>query len=372
MPNIDLKKKFVLARKSPLTALNTVLDPVLYHRHPTPFPRLINLFVTESCNFNCPMCHVKSSRLQRKKTQISLDNLKPLIDESSPFQPSFQLAGGEPLLHPQIFKIIKYISDKKMISGLVTNGLLLEKYAQDIIDSDLDFLAVSLDGPDETTQYQRGFVKNSFTQIIKGIKKIIRLKKNSHLPNIRLATVISKNNLNNFDQIFSLAQNLRIDQWSLSHHFFYNQNIQKTQNKFSRQHHLGADIWGEYIGNRKEFFTPKQRQTLKLKLKKLNQNIKTAKNIKTNIIPPATVDPYYTQTPPSTRSSCLSPYRQVFIRGNGDVEMCQGYILGNIKGQKLKDIWTSSKASHFRHVFSSNPIMPSCFRCCALDIKFDQ
>lgn len=370
MPKINLNKQLALILKSPRTAQNIILDKVFYKNSPSPFPRLINIFTTEACNFNCPMCHVKSSRV-KNMSQILFKDLKRIIDESIQYSPSFQLTGGEPLMHPHIFKIIKYISDRKMISGLVTNGLLLEKYAQDIIDSGLDFLAISLDGPDENTQYQRGYVKYSFGHIIKGIKKIIKLRK-GHMPNIRLATVISKFNLSNFDQIYNLAIKLKVDQWSLSHHFFYNKNIKTKQLQFSKKFKMGTDVWGEYIGNKKEFFTKEERQNLKSKLNTLNRQIIKSRKIKSNIISPSTIKPYYTDTYPSQQSSCISPLRQIFIRGNGDVEMCQGYILGNIKKNRLKSIWVNSRAQHFRKIFRSHPIMPACFRCCALNIKFNK
>ena len=370
MPNINLKKQLALVLKSPKTAQNVILDTLLYKNSPSPFPRLINTFITEACNFNCPMCHVVNSR-HKNMSQIAFKDMKTIINESVQYSPSFQLVGGEPLIHPQIFKIIKYISDRKMISGLVTNGLLLEKYAQNIIDSGLDFLAISLDGPDETTQYQRGYVKDSFNQIKKGIEKIIRLRKGL-LPNLRLATVISKFNLSNFDQIYYLALKLNVNQWSLSHHFFYNKNIKTKQSQFSKKYKMGTDVWGEYIGNRKEFFTKQERQNLKSKLSTLNQQISKSNIIKSNIILPSTVTPYYTETYPSHNSSCTSPLRQVFIRGNGNVEMCQGYILGNIKKDRLKNIWTNPKAQHFRNIFKSHPVMPACFRCCALNIKFNK
>ena len=205
MANLNIKKEIKLALKYPLTAKNIVLDKFLFQNKATPFPRLVNCFITERCNFNCPMCHVVTSRL-KNMNELSLSDLKKFFDDIAPFSPSISLAGGEPLMHPEIIDIIKYLDKKKIVKGLVTNGLLLEKMAADLINSGLDFLAISLDGPNEATQYERGLVKNSFLQIIKGIKKIIKLRGNNVFPNIRIATVISKANIANFDEIYNVIK----------------------------------------------------------------------------------------------------------------------------------------------------------------------
>lgn len=40
---------------------------------------------------------------------------------------------------------------------------------------------------------------------------------------------------------------------------------------------------------------------------------------------------YYSGTFPSKHSKCRSPFHGLTIRQNGDIEVCQGFIIGNIK-----------------------------------------
>jgi len=369
MHNILPKILIQTALTYPKTAADILLDNLLYKNKPTPFPRLINCFVTEACNFNCPMCHVISSR-QINKTNISFSNFEKIVLESKKYSPSFQLAGGEPLLHPDIIKMVKLLSDNKIVKLIVTNGLLLEEKGQELIDAGLDFLAISLDGPDENTQYQRGFVKNSFDKIIAGIKKTVKLKGHASFPHIRIATVISKYNLYNFDKIFDIAQDLGVNQWSLSHHFYYSEDIRKQQNLFTKKHHLSNDIWGEYIGKSNSFLNKDERSYLNEKLQELKER-QTKSGLRIALPSNLDVESYYTGRFPNSKSSCISPYRQVYIRGNGDMEICQGNIIGNINDGNILNIWNNSKANRFRSIFKNNKIMPGCFRCCSLDIKFD-
>lgn len=367
MINTNLTKKIKLAINYPKVAINTLTDPILNQNRASKFPRLVNCFITEKCNFNCPMCHVVNSRL-KNLNQISLKTIKKIADEGYKYGVSFQLSGGEPLMHPEIINIIKYLHQKKIPTSLVTNGLLLEKYAKEIVDSGLDFLAISLDGPDEATQYKRGYVKNSFDQIIKGIKKIVKLRGNNQFPNIRIATVITKSNLHNFDQIYPVIEKLKVDQWSISHFFYYFDQIKCDQQKFYQKYKTGNDIWGQDLKSNKEYFNQAERELLKTKIK----NISSIKNnqLIISINNKIDIDQYYTGKKPSKTSKCTSPFQQVFLRGNGDVEICHGFIAGNIHQKSLTEIWKSPSVDRFRKIFLKLKTIPACFRCCALDIKF--
>lgn len=371
MIDLKLSKKIKLGFSYPKIAFNTVFDTFFHRHHATSFPRIVNCFITEQCNFNCPMCHVVESRKKRLKlSQLTYQDIKKVIDQGSHYGFSLQLSGGEPLLHPQIIKIIKYAHKKRVVTGLVTNGLLLKKYAKELVNSGLDFLAVSLDGPDEKTQYKRGYVKNSFDLIIDGIKEVVSLRKNNKFPNIRIATVITKNNLNNFEKIYSIIKDLKIDQWSISHYFYYHNQISNEQNVFYKKYHTGHDVWGQNLGNTKQYLNLKEIKILKQKIKNI-LSINDQKLI-ISLAKDINLKKYYSGIKPSIMSRCTSPFQQVFIRGNGDVEICHGFIVGNIKKENLFNLWHQEKVNRFRKIINKQKIIPACFRCCALDIKFDK
>lgn len=368
MIKTNTNKIIRLGFKYPKVAINTVLDPILIPDKPSKYPRLINCFITEDCNFQCPMCHVVNSRQKQHLQMLSFETIKKIADEVASSGVSFQLSGGEPLLHPEIIPIIKYLHQKHIPTGLVTNGLLLEKYAAQLVKSGLDFLAVSLDGPDEATQFKRGHVTNSFSQIVRGIKKFCNLRQNQAFPNIRIATVINQTNLSNFDQIYSVFKDIPIDHWSISHFFYYDKTVKQDQEKFFKKYHTGNDVWGQYTGNKKSYFTEKQRNLLKNKLAQI-QKIKNKKTIIS--FNDVDIDKYYTGQKPSKKSFCDSPFRQIFLRGNGDVEICHGFIAGNIHQQSLKEIWHNPLVNKFRKFLTKHKTIPACFRCCALNIKFN-
>jgi MoaA/NifB/PqqE/SkfB family radical SAM enzyme len=371
MSNVSPKTLVATAFKYPHNAKNIFFDSLFFKNTPTPFPRLINCFITEACNFKCPMCHVVNSR-NKINAHIPFSEFKKIAIESKKYSPSFQLAGGEPLLHPDIISMIKLLNDNNIVKLLVTNGLLLEEKAKDLIDSGLDYLAISLDGPDENTQYKRGNVKQSFDKIIKGIEKIVRLRGKKIFPHVRIATVISKYNIQNFEKIFDIAQKLGVDQWSISHHFYYYDQIKKQQEKLSQATCFGSDVWGEDNGSNKTYFNTSERKLISQKLKGLREK-STHSGTKLRISFPNSTDTdnFYSGKFPSTSSKCTSPFNQVYLRGNGDVEMCHGYILGNIQKNSLKQIWKNQKTKKFQNYIKKHKLIPACFRCCSLNPIFE-
>lgn len=370
MIDVSWRRQLLLACKYPQATGNFLIDKIFYRGKQKPFPRIINCFITEKCNFNCPMCHVKESRFNRMG-ELSFNDLKKIFDEAKNFFSAFQLTGGEPLLHADVAKMIDYLTKNGMVKGVVTNGLLLEEKAEALIKAGLDFLAISLDGPDDKTQFERCRVRNSFEKIQRGIKKVATIRGKNLFPNIRIATVVSHTNLNNFEKILEISEKAGSDQWSISHYFYYYDEIKNKQVLFARKYNMGLDVWGEYLGKNKEFFDCRERKLLEKKLGKILEFKKKNKSqVKITLPICLDVENYYKGIFPRKDSVCTSPYNQIFIRGNGDIEMCQGYILGNIKKNTILEAWQGDKAKHFREIFAIHKVMPACFRCCALEVKF--
>ena len=88
MINTNFSKKINLAIKYPKVAINTLLDPILFNKKETKFPRLINCFITEQCNFRCPMCHVGDSR-QKYSSVLSFSDIKKIADQGHKYGISF-------------------------------------------------------------------------------------------------------------------------------------------------------------------------------------------------------------------------------------------------------------------------------------------
>jgi len=81
---------------------------------------------------------------------------------------------GEPLLHPGIFDFINYSRKKKLCVGLMTNGMLLDKYSGELIKADID-TGISLQTPTPETFNKRN-AGISFDDYLSGIFRFIEKK----------------------------------------------------------------------------------------------------------------------------------------------------------------------------------------------------
>jgi len=87
-----------------------------------------------------------------------------------------RVTGGEPLVRRGI---VEFMASLRKISGLrdislTTNGILLEKYAEDLFDSGIRRINVSLDSL-EPEKYRRITRQGDLTRVINGIKKADRV-----------------------------------------------------------------------------------------------------------------------------------------------------------------------------------------------------
>ena len=113
-----------------------------------PYYKTILLFLTGKCNLRCPKCFNCGNMIS--KNDMDLDFIKEIVN-NNPLVDKYDIMGGEPMLHPQINKILHFLdaSDKKI--GLYTNGLLLKKVPSDIknLKVNMAFHSITSDNPSE-------------------------------------------------------------------------------------------------------------------------------------------------------------------------------------------------------------------------------
>ncbi len=132
----------------------------------------LSLFINNICNLRCKHCYVG---MQNVEEDVSFDRWKEIVDESYLLGARiFGIVGKEPLLDAEkTFGLIKHIKQKKkVITGFVTNGLLLDKYSEEISKMDFDYLDVSIDGLAEEHDFIRG--EGNFRRSLIGILNLIK------------------------------------------------------------------------------------------------------------------------------------------------------------------------------------------------------
>jgi hopanoid biosynthesis associated radical SAM protein HpnH len=89
------------------------------------FPMVLMLEPTFRCNLSCAGC----GRIREDKAMggrmLTVDECLSAVEESG--APVVSIAGGEPLLHPQIGEIVREIVDRKRFVYMCTNGIALAR-----------------------------------------------------------------------------------------------------------------------------------------------------------------------------------------------------------------------------------------------------
>jgi radical SAM protein with 4Fe4S-binding SPASM domain len=275
------------------------------------FPRGVDIGVTNACNSDCIMC--PHSKLKSIGT-MDMKLYKKIIDNCSELKIKIITLSffGEPLLDKTLIEKIKYAKSKKLIVGFYSNAsLLTEKWARDLIESNLDGITISFDG------YSKGVYEKirkglKFNVVKKNILNLIKIRKNlgkGH-PKINLVLVELEENKKEIKDFY--------DEW---------------KNKVDSINIINMRNWANEIKKKgtKESFH-------------FNYRVK--------------------------RKPCALIWQKMVIDWNGDVVLCcddwnHSTILGNLRKQSIEDVWRGSKLKnikkfHIKREFAKVPLCSGC------------
>lgn len=162
---------------------------------PEKFPLHLDIESTSICNLNCPFCSFRTVHSGWKRGNMEFGLFKKIIDEGKDYGLcSIKLSlRGEPLLHPDIFRMIEYAKKNNIIDIYFnTNAVSMdEDISEKIIDSGINRISISFEGT-EKNLYEKNRVGACFEEVVKNIELLIRKKhqRNSKFPRIRIQTVL--------------------------------------------------------------------------------------------------------------------------------------------------------------------------------------
>lgn len=162
------------------------------------FPPHIDFELFDKCNQSCVMCarneklHPNIEYSINTKTKLPLNLFEKIIKEGeykSLYSVNFG-AFSEPFVHPECLKMVRYAHDHGIVdSRIITNALLLQKNINEIFESELTQLFISIDAfTEQTYEKIRG---KGFNHVIKNTLEFLgeRIKRKSELPIVRVSFV---------------------------------------------------------------------------------------------------------------------------------------------------------------------------------------
>jgi len=268
------------------------------------------------------------------------------------------MSGGEALMHPNFFRLCEIIKSRKITITLLSTGLLLKKYASEIL-AKTDEVIVSLDGSREVHDKIRN-IPNAYVKLKEGVQELKRLN-----PKFKVTarSVIQKENFRDFPNIVDAAKEIGLDQIS-----FLTADV--TTDAFNR-----PELWGEEKVSEIRLSSEE--------LEKFKEVIETL--IRTHSIDfqnrfiaesPERVRRFYSYYDafqglnqfPTVR--CNAPWVSAVIEADGSVRPCFFHeVIGDIREASLADIINSEKSISFRKNLDvqSNSICKKCV--CSLNLS---
>lgn len=200
-------------KKSLLNYAPTVLKAAFLRNAPFLYPLLeinpsaCNIMITTRCNLKCIMCKQWREPLGK---ELSTGDWKNIIDDlKSNGIRNIHFTGGEPLLRKDIGALISYSADNGFVSGLTTNGSLLDtKLLESLFDAGLRSVALSIDALNEQYDKIRG-QPGSFVWVKKAAYLISQMRQKKGM-DAYINFTLMNNNISEFRDVKSFADELKL------------------------------------------------------------------------------------------------------------------------------------------------------------------
>ena len=177
-------------------------------------PELRKLFfeLTLQCNERC--FHCGSSCTAARGDELSRDEWIRIIDEvKADFGTSriqLCITGGEPLLNRDFFDIMGHAHEQGFRWGMTSNATLITpEVAQRLASVGMGTISVSIDGLRDTHDELRG-LRGGYDRAMVGIQNLIDV---GAFHAIQVTTVVNHGNIGQLDELFAIMDGLDIDSW---------------------------------------------------------------------------------------------------------------------------------------------------------------
>lgn len=327
------------------------------------------LIVTRRCNMQCYMCIQSHEAHARRESddRLSLEDYHRILDEVKPFDPIIQITGGEPFLYAQVGELIETVKRKGFFCMINTNGSLLSRYAELIVESGVEKVTVSIDGPPEVHNRIRHFNK-AHELAMEGLHALTeaKLKWRSRYPFVDVKGVILPENIGLLEPIAALSKTDLVQMVDLVHIWF----LHKSQvDAYQTQ---GFKV-GYYSPHQFHLFEPEQMEAMMSHIRDLKKRYRFYPFIVFPDFQDAVVRDFYLHPDkPVHRYPCVYPYEAVRVLPTGEVLACPEDIaakapIGHLRHDSLTNIIRGETARKFlARLDEAKGAFPVCYRCCGL------
>ena len=123
---------------------------------------VVNLHITDYCNFNCKFCFVKKEKFKAtlEDLKICVNKIYEYFSKNNIQNGRINLAGGEPLIYNNLVELIDYIYSKNIEVSIITNGYFLNKDFLEKVKGKVCMIGISIDSLNNDVNIKLGRCQN--------------------------------------------------------------------------------------------------------------------------------------------------------------------------------------------------------------------
>jgi radical SAM protein with 4Fe4S-binding SPASM domain len=168
-------------------------------------PRLISVEwdLSYICNFSCLHCRNATSTGK----YLDINDYINIIEQIAKIKPEFlTIGGGEPLLYPELYKLVSKAKELGIKPRILSNGWLVNKaLIMKLVENGMWGISISLDGAKAETHDKIRGVKGSYDRVINALKLLTSLGVNSPV-----SMTVNAFNINEIEEEAELCYNLGV------------------------------------------------------------------------------------------------------------------------------------------------------------------
>jgi MoaA/NifB/PqqE/SkfB family radical SAM enzyme len=290
---------------------------------------------------------------KRKDAELNKSEIMKIIDQLPP-NSNVTFTGGEVFLKKGIDEIIRKTAPKHTVT-IATNGLLLVKHVGLVLEAGVKAIGVSLDGPPEVHNQIRR-VPRAYDQLADGFRTIMRSRQDS-LPHINVNGVILPDNYSRLHEVPAILKDFGI----------YSCSFQILDLSLKRSG-ISPNGCASFDTNPLLDIQPIDPGHLKTSLLNLLR-AGWEHHIDLRFMPALSVDEivaYYQGRFDLNLWTCRLPWDTMRISPYGDVYPCLNLLVGNVRRNKLREIWNNDTYRGFRRDLKRASLFPACVGCCKM------
>jgi MoaA/NifB/PqqE/SkfB family radical SAM enzyme len=342
-------------------------------------PANLCLNLTNRCNLKCVMCRgirqgegVPANRVWYSMEQeLPMEYWTRLLEEAASYRPWLYVTGGEPLLYRNFHDFIVEAKKRGLVVHLQTNGTLLAREADFLVEAGVEAVNVSIDGPQQVHDRIRG-IEGAFSRMELGVRALAdaRRKRRSPNPILSFNCTISKGNVDYLEEMVPLSVRLGGDFLQIQHTMFDSPENVAKHNLFlspERSSALNLEIAHPSICEGEYYRSELQPEDL-MKLQTALRQARGQARGKIGLhfmpgLPDELLHPYYLDLDYPFIQGCDAFWQTGRILADGTFSPCLNFIVGNITRQPFLELWNGSRMRVLREL-AGKRLFHGCVRCC--------